>query len=163
MDKHDRSFLKNVSLKKPQHLIALGFGSGLAPKAPGTFGSLVALPICMILVYLPLYAVLTVIVLTFLVGWYCASVTEKDLGMHDNSAIVIDEFAGMFVSVLFYPPIWYYAVLAFVLFRFFDVLKPFPVGLIDRVTHGGFGVMVDDIAAGIYALIVAQLLFYFVL
>ena len=95
MDKHDRSYLSKVSIKNPIHFISLGFGSGLIPKAPGTYGSLAALPICMLLVYLPWQVQIAVAVLTFFVGWYASSVTEKAMGMHDNSAIVIDEFDGV--------------------------------------------------------------------
>ena len=117
MDKHDRSFLKNVSLKNPWHFIALGFGSGLLPKAPGTYGSLAALPICMLLVFAPWYIALGVIIFTFILGTIASSICEKDLGMHDNSAIVIDEFCGMFISVFLFPSNLYFTFLAFVLFR----------------------------------------------
>ncbi len=159
MDKHDRSYLKNISLKNPWHLLALGFGSGLCPKAPGTMGSLVVVPICMLLVYCPWYLTLLLCLVTLMIGTYAASITEKAMGMHDNSAIVIDEFLGMFISVLFYPPSWYYALLAFVLFRVFDILKPFPVNYVDKKVSGGLGVMLDDVLAGIYALIMAQIIF----
>lgn len=111
MDKHDRSYLSKVSIKNPIHFISLGFGSGLIPKAPGTYGSLAALPICMLLIYLPWQVQIAVAVLTFFVGWYASSVTEKAMGMHDNSAIVIDEFDGMFISIICFPSVWYYAIL----------------------------------------------------
>ncbi len=163
MDKHDRSYLKNISLTNPWHLIAVGLGSGLLPKAPGTYGSLAAMPICMGLLYLEWYYVLLIAVITFIVGWYASDVTEKAMGMHDNSSIVIDEFCGMFISILFFPPIWYLAVLAFVLFRFFDVLKPWPISFFDSRIGGGFGVMLDDVIAGIFALISGHLFIYFVL
>jgi phosphatidylglycerophosphatase A len=162
MDKHDRSYLKNLSLKNPWHFIALGMGSGLCPKAPGTMGSLVVVPLCMLLLYLPDYITMMLCVLTLLVGTYAASVTEKDMGMHDNSAIVIDEFLGMFISVLFFPPLWYLALLAFVLFRVFDILKPFPIGYIDKRVKGGLGVMLDDVLAGLYALLAGHLIIRFV-
>lgn len=163
MDKHDRSFLKNIRLSNPWHLIAVGFGSGLLPKAPGTFGSLAAMPICMGLLYLDWYYVLAVAVITFFVGWYASEVTEKDMGMHDNSSIVIDEFDGMFISILFFPPQWYLAILAFVLFRIFDVLKPFPISFFDRRIGGGLGVMLDDVIAGIFALICGHLIIQFLI
>lgn len=163
MDKHDRSPLKQLNLKDPWQLLAVGLGSGLAPVAPGTFGSLAALPLCMLLVYCPWHVVLVVVLLTFVLGLKAASAAEKVLGMHDNSAVVIDEFAGMFVAVMFYPPVWYYALLAFVLFRIFDIFKPFPVFVADRRVGGALGVMLDDILAGIYALLAAQLIFFVML
>ncbi len=161
MDKHDRSYLKNIRLSNPWHLIAVGFGSGMLPKAPGTFGSLAAMPICMGLLYLDWYYVLAVAVITFFIGWYASEVTEKDMGMHDNSSIVIDEFDGMFISILFFPPQWYLAILAFVLFRIFDVLKPFPISFFDKHIGGGLGVMVDDVIAGIFALISGHIILHF--
>ena len=161
MDKHDRSFLKNVSLKNPWHFIALGFGSGLLPKAPGTYGSLAALPICMLLVFAPWYIALGVIIFTFILGTIASSICEKDLGMHDNSAIVIDEFCGMFISVFLFPSNLYLTFLAFVLFRFFDVLKPFPINYFDKKIGGGLGVMIDDVFAGLYALAVGHIVIYY--
>ncbi|MBO6258897.1 MAG: phosphatidylglycerophosphatase A [Succinivibrio sp.] len=161
MNKHDRSVLNKVSLKDPWQLIAFGFGSGLAPIAPGTFGSLAALPLCMALVYLPWYVNVLIIMLTFIVGVKACDVADRVLGMHDNSSVVIDEFAGMFISVLFFPSVWYYAFLGFVLFRFFDILKPYPINVLDKKIAGGLGVMVDDVLAGAYACMSAQILFYF--
>ncbi|MGN1281264.1 MAG: phosphatidylglycerophosphatase A [Succinivibrio sp.] len=163
MDKHDRSYLKNISLLNPAHLISLGFGSGMMPKAPGTFGSLAALPVCMLLVYTPWYVTAAVALITFFVGWYTSNITEKAMGMHDNSSIVIDEFDGMFISVLFFPQNWYLTILAFILFRIFDVLKPFPISFFDRRVKGGLGVMLDDVIAGIFACSSAHIIFCFVL
>lgn len=160
MDKHSRSPLQNISLKNPWHLIATGFGSGLAPKAPGTFGSLAAVPLCMLLIYAPLYVQITAAVLTFLIGIKAASETEKAMGMHDNSSIVIDEFAGMFIAVIAFPHNIMYAFGAFVLFRLFDILKPWPVSLADKKIKGGLGVMVDDVLAGLMALACAHVIFY---
>lgn len=161
MDKHDRSLLKNVSLKNPWHFLALGFGSGLLPKAPGTYGSLAATPFCYALMHLDYKLALLVIVLTYIVGTYATFVTEKALKMHDNSAIVIDEFVGMFISVLFFPPKLYLVAMAFVLFRIFDVIKPFPIGFLDKRIAGANGVMIDDVLAGIFALACGHLIVYF--
>lgn len=159
MDKNDRSYLSKVSIKNPIHFISLGFGSGLMPKAPGTYGSLAALPICMLLVYQPWQVQIAVAVFTFFLGWYTSSVTEKAMGMHDNSAIVIDEFDGMFISIICFPSVWYYAILAFVLFRIFDILKPFPICMLDNRIGGGLGVMLDDVLAGLFALACAHVIF----
>ncbi len=160
MDKHDRTPLKSLNLSDPWQLLAVGFGSGLIPKAPGTFGSLAALPICAVLIYQPLYISLIFIAVFTLIGTIACNRAEKVLGMHDNSAIVVDEFAGMFISVLFYPEDYRLCLLAFVLFRIFDILKPFPISYFDRQVKGGFGVMVDDLIAGFFALISAQIVFY---
>lgn len=160
MDKHDRSPLQNISLKNPWHLIAVGFGSGLAPKAPGTWGSVASIPLCMILIYCPIYIQITVAILCFIIGTIAASITEKAMGMHDNSSIVIDEFDGMFISIIAFPQQWYLALLAFVLFRIFDILKPWPISLADEKIPGGLGVMVDDVLAGIGALVTAHIIFY---
>lgn len=92
-------------------------------------------------------------------GWYTSSVTEKAMGMHDNSAIVIDEFDGMFISIICFPSVWYYAILAFVLFRIFDILKPFPICMLDKRIGGGLGVMLDDVLAGLFALACAHVIF----
>ncbi|MCR5536131.1 MAG: phosphatidylglycerophosphatase A [Succinivibrio sp.] len=160
MDKHDREVLGRLNLRDPLQLIAVGFGSGLMPKAPGTMGSLLALPLCMLLVYADPLLLLGVIVLTFLVGTLASSHTEKVMGMHDNSAIVIDEIVGMFISVAFYPQCWWYTPLAFVLFRIFDILKPFPISYLDRRISGGLGIMLDDVAAGMCACLSAQVIFW---
>lgn len=156
MDKHDREPLKKIDLSDPWQLIATGFGTGMLPRMPGTFGSLAALPFCCAFVYLNLWAQLLIIAAVTVIGTIAASKTEKVLGMHDNSAIVIDEVAGMLVSCLLYPAAWYLPFIAFVLFRFFDILKPWPVGLADRKVSGGFGVMLDDLMAGGWALLVFQ-------
>lgn len=163
MDKHDRSYLNKISLANPWHLIAVGFGSGLLPKAPGTFGSLAAVPFCIGLMYMDWYYAVIVAVITFFIGWYASTVTEKAMGMHDNSSIVIDEFDGMFISVLFFPSQWYLAFLAFILFRIFDVLKPWPISFFDKYVGGGLGIMLDDVIAGIFALGVGHLFIYYVL
>ena len=160
MDKHDRQPLQALNLKDPWQVIAVGFGSGLIPKAPGTFGSLAALPICAVLVYLPLWISIVFIAVFTLIGTIAADRTDKVLRMHDNSAIVVDEFAGMFISVLLYPQDYRWCLLAFVLFRIFDILKPFPISYVDRHVSGGFGVMLDDLIAGVFALISAQIIFY---
>ena len=163
MDKHDTTPLKNLNLLNPWHLIAVGFGSGLIPKAPGTFGSLAAIPLCVALIYAPLYLQLIVVLAVFILGTIASSKTEKAMGMHDNSSIVIDEFAGMFISVIAFPKEWYLCLLAFVLFRIFDIIKPWPISHADRKIGGGLGVMVDDVLAGIASLACAHIFFYFFL
>lgn len=157
MNKHKRDNLNKLSLKNPYHLLALGFGSGLAPKAPGTVGSFAAIPFCIILLYAPVYLQILIILLSFIVGVIVCNQTEKDMGEHDNSAIVIDEFVGMFISVIAFPQIWYIVFIAYVFFRIFDVLKPYPISYLDKKIAGGIGIMLDDVLAGIYALICSHI------
>lgn len=163
MNKHKRDNLHKLSLTNPYHLLALGFGSGLAPKAPGTFGSFAAIPFCIALIYTPIFVQILIIIITFIIGIIVCNRTEQDMGEHDNSAIVIDEFVGMFISVIAFPAIWYSVLLAFIFFRIFDVLKPYPISYLDKKIAGGIGIMLDDVLAGIYAAIFSHLVLYFCL
>lgn len=158
----DHALLKRLDLKNPWHLMAVGFGSGLSPKAPGTCGSFAAMFICMGLLYCPVYVTLLVTLVVFILGTIACNKAEEAMGMHDHGGIVIDEFVGMFISILAFPAAWYWALVAFVLFRFFDILKPFPVNYADQKIGGGLGVMVDDVVAGIYAYLAGLLIMYFI-
>jgi phosphatidylglycerophosphatase A len=138
-------------LADPVHLFALGFGSGLAPFAPGTFGSLVGLAFALALAPLGLAWNLVAVVLAVAAGvWICGESARK-LGVHDHPAIVWDEIAGMMITMLAAPPDWWGAPLAFVAFRVFDILKPWPIREIDHGMRGGAGIMLDDVLAGIFA------------
>ena len=141
------------------HFLAFGLGSGAAPYAPGTFGTLAAIPIYLVLVeYLvwPAYGLVVVVMFAFGV-WLCER-TERDIGVHDHSGIVWDEFVGYLVTMFAVPVDWVWVVAGFFLFRLFDVWKPFPVRQLERRYQNGFGNMADDLLAGIYANIVLQLL-----
>ncbi len=142
----------------PIYFLALGFGSGLSPKAPGTCGSLVALIIYVPLSLLPVFAYLAYILLAFMLGVYICGVAANRLDVKDPGAIVWDEFVGMWIALIIAPEGWSYLVLAFLLFRLFDIFKPWPVDYLDRNIEGGLGVMMDDVAAGIYALAVLQII-----
>lgn len=158
----DHRLLRRLNLKNPWHLLAVGLGSGLSPKAPGTCGSFLAMFFCMALLMCPWYVTPIVTVITFFLGLKACNEAEKALGMHDHGGIVIDEFVGMFITILFMPQgQWQLAILAFVLFRIFDISKPFPVSYADRNIGGGLGVMVDDVLAGVYSLIAAHLVLFF--
>ena len=150
MDKQIRS---RVSLLNPVHFLALGFGSGLAPKMPGTFGTLAALPLVVLLSHYASFSVyLSVTVLVSIVGiWICGKAAD-DMGVHDDSSIVWDEVAGMLITMLAVPLSWQTLLVGFVLFRFFDILKPWPISYLDKHVHGGFGIMIDDVLAGVFAL-----------
>lgn len=149
--------------RNPIHFLAFGLGSGAAPKAPGTFGTLAAVPLFIwFLQDLSATAYFIVLVVTSLVGIYLCGKTSKDLGVHDHSGIVWDEFVGFWITMWLAPAGWFYIVLGFVLFRLFDILKPWPISWIDKHVHGGFGIMLDDILAGIMSFVVLQGLVTFV-
>jgi len=148
---------RQVALETPTGFLAFGFGSGLAPVAPGTAGTVASLPFAALIVQLPLPVALAVVVAAFLVGIYLCGVTGQKLGVHDHGGIVWDEFVGMWLVVLFIPFHWAWWLAAFALFRVFDAVKPWPIRWFDRRIHGGFGVMLDDILAAVYTLIVLGL------
>lgn len=153
--------MKKLSLKNPIHFLALGFGSGLAAKAPGTFGTLAAIPLFLLLAPLSLPVYLAVTLLSVIVGIYICDKAAKDMQVHDHGAIVWDEVAGLLITLIAVPAGWQWIVIGFVLFRFFDILKPWPIKWLDAKVHGGFGIMIDDVLAGIFALICLQGLAYY--
>ncbi len=144
-------------LKHPVYFLGLGFGSGLAPKAPGTFGTLAAIPLVWLMqqVSMPIYAVLTVIAI--LAGFWICAKTAAAMGEHDHPAIVWDEIAGFMIAMIALPFTWLNVLLAFGLFRFFDIYKPGPIGWCDRKLTGGAGIMMDDVLAGVASAAVIHL------
>ena len=147
----------------PIHFLAFGLGSGAAPKAPGTFGTLAAVPFYIFFLQdLESVQYLVMLVITSLIGIYLCGKTSKDLGVHDHAGIVWDEFVGYWITMWLAPAGWFYIVLGFVLFRLFDILKPWPISWIDKHVHGGFGIMLDDVLAGVMSLVVLQALAHFV-
>lgn len=139
-------------LSHPAHFIALGFGSGLAPRAPGTFGTLVGLVLFLLLeqVMAPWRVALLAIPFFFLGIWAC-EVTSRDLGVQDHGAIVWDEIVAFLPVALFANKSPLMLAVAFGLFRLFDIWKPFPIRQVERLVKGGFGVMIDDVLAALYA------------
>jgi len=139
----------------PAHFVALGFGAGLSPIAPGTFGTLVAFPVAWLLnAYADTAAWLLAIVFVTTVGAWSAQRTTRALGVADHGSIVIDEIAAFLLVLFFVGSDPWRQLLAFVLFRFFDIVKPPPIRQIDRATTNAVGVMADDFAAAGFALIV---------
>jgi len=136
-------------------------GSGLAPFMPGTFGTVVGIPLYLVFSSLsrPLW-LLSVVAFSFL-AWYVADEAEKMYGRKDAQCIVIDEIAGLQWTLFFVQPTWTHAAAGFVLFRLFDITKPFPARLFQDRLPGGCGIVADDLAAGVYGNIVLQLLIYF--
>jgi phosphatidylglycerophosphatase A len=138
-------------LRQPVHLLALGFGAGLAPVAPGTFGSLVGLAFALTLAPLGWAWNIAAVAAAVAAGvWICGE-SARRLGVHDHPAIVWDEIAGMMITMLAAPAVWWGAPLAFVLFRLFDIAKPWPIREVDHGMGGGVGIMLDDVMAGVFA------------
>lgn len=146
--------------RNPIHFLAFGLGSGAAPKAPGTAGTLAAIPIWYLFSDWAIGPYLLLIFVTTLFGiWICGR-TSRDLGVHDHGGIVWDEFVGLWITLIAVPTGWVWVVLGFALFRVFDILKPWPIGWVDRRVSGGWGIMLDDILAGLMAWCVLQVLNY---
>ena len=140
---------KKEILCNPIFLLAFGFGSGFAPKAPGTAGTLLAVLIHLILVNLPPWIHGTIIFATFFIGvWVCGKTAEY-LGVHDHEGIVWDEFVGYWVMMFLVPSNWLWVSFGFVLFRILDIFKPWPISVVDRQVGGGLGIMLDDLLAGV--------------
>ncbi len=138
--------------------LATGFYSGNLPKAPGTWGSLMALLPWFFMRNLPLPTYIGALGVIFVLGCILAGSAEKILDQADAGPIVIDEFLGLFITLISAPPHIAAWLLGLLLFRFFDILKPFPCSWFDQNIHGGFGIMMDDVIAGFYALICLQAL-----
>jgi len=137
----------------PAHFLALGFGAGLVPRAPGTIGTALALPLYWALAGLPPVAYWLLVGLGFVVGiWACAR-TAKALGEVDPSSVVLDEIIAFLAVLPFAPVSLWGALAAFALFRLFDILKPFPIGWLERRLGGGLGIMLDDLLAAAYAIL----------
>lgn len=137
------------------HWVACGFGAGLAPFAPGTVGTLAALPLYWLMQPLSAtwYVALTLAIAGF--GVWVTGRTARDLGVHDHGGIVFDEIAGYLVAMAFAPAGWVYMLAGFGLFRLFDIVKPFPLRRLERLP-GGLGIMADDLGAGVYAAVTLQ-------
>lgn len=149
-----------LNLSNPWHLLATGFGSGLSPIIPGTMGSLAAIPFWLLMYWpLPVWLCWLIILLGFAVGIVICQRTSDDMQVHDHGSIVWDEFIGMWMTLMAIPLVnWQWVLIAFVLFRFFDMLKPWPIGWFDRQVGGGFGIMLDDIIAAIFAIAIVAAL-----
>jgi phosphatidylglycerophosphatase A len=136
----------------PAHLIALGFGSGLAPFAPGTWGTLLSWALCaLLMLVVPPVAIAFAAIPLFFVGVWACGRTGRDLGVCDHGAMVWDEIVAFMPLAAIASAAWWLQAVAFVLFRIFDVWKPYPIALVERNVKGGMGVMVDDAMAAAYA------------
>jgi len=145
-----RSLAREV-MRDPIHWLAFGFGSGLGPRAPGTWGSLLAAVAYWLLAPVPLQWLVPAVVIMFIAGIWICGLSARRLGVHDHSGIVWDEIVGMLLVLMFLPPepIWIGA--AFLAFRLFDIWKPWPIRDLDHSVPGGLGIMLDDVLASVYA------------
>ena len=153
--------IRTEQLKSPSVLLATGFGAGCAPVAPGTVGTMVAIPFVYFTQMLGVEVFVAVTLVVCVLGiWVCGQAADE-LGVHDHPGIVFDEIGGYFVTMLAAPPGWVWIVAGFVLFRVFDIFKPWPIAWLDKRLGGGLGIMLDDIVAGLFALVCLQLLIYY--
>lgn len=152
--------VKQIVLRSPVHILAFGLGAGLSPIAPGTIGTLLAVPIYIVLASLPAITYLSFVIAMFVAGCWVSRQTADALGVHDHPGIVIDEIVGYLVTMLFVPFNWYWVIAGFLLFRAFDIYKPWPIFVADRHVKGGFGIMLDDLLAGIYSLLCLHIMIW---
>ncbi|CUU23192.1 phosphatidylglycerophosphatase A [Duffyella gerundensis] len=139
-----------LKMSNPWHLLATGFGSGLSRYVPGTMGSLASIPFWYLMTFLPLQIYYLLVLIGISVGVYLCHRTAKDMGVHDHGSIVWDEFIGMWITLMTIPAMkWQWVLIGFITFRIFDMWKPWPIRWFDRNVHGGMGIMVDDIIAGV--------------
>lgn len=151
--------MKSFNIFNPIHLMAVGFGAGLLPKAPGTWGTLVGIPLYLGMApNLPGYTYGLGVVILFALGCYFCHVAGKALGEPDHGSIVWDEIVGYLITMVAVPSTWFMVVAGFLFFRLFDITKPFPIRLVDRYMKNGVGVMLDDVLAGVMANLCLHLL-----
>ncbi len=153
-----------AAVRRLARLLAQGGGVGRVPVAPGTAGTLLAVPLYLALTAaaaaagLSPYGYAAVVLALAAAGVWLCGVAERELGTHDHPSVVWDEIVGYLVTMWLAPPGWGWVVIGFVLFRLFDIWKPFPIGALERRVRGGLGTMLDDILAGLYGFAVLQLL-----
>jgi phosphatidylglycerophosphatase A len=144
--------------ERPTHFIAFGFGSGAMPFAPGTFGTLMAIPFYLLMQPLTHWQYLFFLVVITLLSMWLSDVVAKEINVHDHPGMCLDEIIGFLVTMFAVPSGFLWIAMGFILFRIFDILKPWPIHIIDKKVHGGFGIILDDVLAGIYSLIVIHII-----
>lgn len=152
-------FPARLIMASPVHTIAFGFGTGLSPVAPGTLGTLPGILLFLALSWLHVQAFALAVAILAVLGWLVCAISSRQLGVHDHPGIVIDEMIGYCVAAApllpalgwIDAPLWLGLLVAFVAFRFFDIVKPWPISWLDRHVGGGLGIMADDLLAGVFA------------
>lgn len=157
MNQNRNNLLALKLLRNPIHFLSFGFGSGYMPVAPGTFGTLAAIPIFLLLSQFSTFNYVVIVSVMFLAGVWLCGYTSRALGVHDHKAIVWDEVVGYLITMLMVPPTFLNICAGFALFRLFDIWKPWPINLLDKNVHGGLGIMLDDVVAGVFSLVVLHL------
>ena len=152
------SEIRRVALGTPQGLLAFGFGSGLSRFAPGTVGTIASIPIAILLKFLPAVIYWPVLLALFLLGIYVCGKTAAKLERQDPGGIVWDEMVGYWLTIAFLPAQWTWWLAAFVLFRMFDILKPWPICQSEKFFKGGLGIMADDVFAALYTMAILSFL-----
>ncbi|OGV27521.1 MAG: phosphatidylglycerophosphatase [Legionellales bacterium RIFCSPHIGHO2_12_FULL_37_14] len=150
--------IKSLVLRDPRYFIAFGFGSGLTPFAPGTFGTLASILVYFLLVNFTWHLYIGFVSFAFVVGVIICNEIAKELGINDYQGIVWDEFIGFWLTMFLVPFELTWLILGFVLFRAFDILKPFPIKRIEMLKHKGFAIMFDDVIAALYAWLTLHLI-----
>ena len=147
--------------RRLHHWVAYGLGAGLIARVPGTAGTLVGVPLYLLLARLPLLEYLAVVVVLGVLGVWACGKTAAELGDEDPRSVVWDEILGYLIAMTAAPAGWRWVVAGFLLFRFFDILKPWPIRSVERRLKGGLGIVLDDVLAGVMALIVLRVLTVF--
>jgi len=142
----------------PLYFTAFGFGSGAMPFAPGTFGTLMAIPFYLALRPLPVIFYLGIVLIVIALSSWLSGIISRQINVHDHPGMCIDEIVGFLVTMINAPHGWPWIVLGFLLFRFFDIWKPWPISIIDEKIHGGFGMILDDVVAGIFSCVIIQII-----
>lgn len=151
---------KREIIKNPIHFLAFGLGLGFSPIAPGTAGTLLGIVIYFLTSYSLLMNQLVIIILSIIFGIYICGKTAADIGCHDHPGIVWDEVTGFLITMFMLPFSLFNIILGFILFRIFDIVKPWPIKIIDKKLFGGFGIMLDDVIAGIFSNISLNIILY---
>jgi phosphatidylglycerophosphatase A len=153
--------IQPTPFKSPVQFLAFGFGSGLSPWAPGTAGTLVAIPLYLAVADLSLLHYSLFVAITALLGIWICGMASGQLQVHDHPGIVWDEFVGYWITLWAVPVDWVWMLAGFVVFRILDIAKPWPIGHLDRKVGGGFGIMIDDVLAGVMACATLHLALWF--
>ncbi len=160
MDKTEQPRVPVTLLRNPLHLLSLGLGSGLSPKMPGTVGTVVGVGLYLMLPLSNWQLYLGIVAIAFVLGVFLCGYTAKALDVHDHPGIVWDEIVGYWITMLMVPATWVWIGVGFLLFRLFDIWKPWPISLADKHVSGGFGIMLDDLIAALFSLLIIQIMLY---
>lgn len=150
-----------IRFSNPVHLLAIGFGAGASPYAPGTAGTIVAIPLYLLMQLTPLPVYTLILAVMIFVGFWICHVTDSTNNVHDHSSIVWDEIVGYLLTMWAVPANVMWIVLGFLLFRLFDIWKPWPINWVNNNVDGGVGIVVDDLMAAVFAAIILHLIIWF--